>query len=1673
MKALSKKIVISILSILTFVCGVACFSMLNIKKTSIANAEAYSNVVEIAPNGYVDLWEKLDLGAELGQYILEFDSNSTDDFTLAITVNTGNTRLFTIKKSVALGNGLTVTDNGDGWSHYVYDYSTLMANYGNDTSYYNPTLADFYMTGLRNYGAGANTLTIANVEFYKSVTKITLDAIGHGGWNNVDSSFNGVIPEGTTWLLLNFSLPNDDFTPDATNLITDSNSLSLGVKLNGKTFYELYQENDQFAINALLGYFQFQIPKTYLVGGNGYAVPTIVIEEGTQFKGYSLPQVEMELRNGTWQEPVNYDNLTFTGFLGDDFNNKDFGAPSVFLTFDASDFAPGVQIFPESVSGIKLNGVELPKNQFILWEANRLWIQYTVEDVVANVNGYSHPTIEFKNATISNASNTYTFNDFTIYLNLDTQLWQTEKPAGYTAIQEAGITGIGSNNCALVGSNYVTDFEFSVDLSGCDASAFDSLVKFNGNSVSSVGGALSITGNCLKVAIPNTVEIANGSTLTVEAGSVEGYIFSATAVYKYFNGYFISNYDIGTPSIALEAIGHGGWNNVDSTFNGVISEGATWTLLNFTGDDFEADATNLIADLNALSVGVKLNGKTFYELYQENNQFAIHALLGYFTLQIPKTYLVAVNGYDVPTVEIAEGTPFKGQYLPQVKMVLINETWQEPAKYDDLAFTGFLGDDFNNKDFGTPSVILTFDASDLAKGGQAFAESVSGIKINGVELSKNKLVLWEANRLWIQYTAEDAVADVNGYSHPTIEFKNATVSNATHAYTFSDFTIYLNLDTQLWQTEKPAGYVIYKSTTLDGIDATSTQQAIVLNYADSFTGADGTSALEAAITLGDGITLAQDGGSVAIDTENNRITITTVGIYDKVTISSDVRVGGVVIPSDIFYYWEGAWHTNYKAKLANVGVSDWNNVDSSYNTAIPEGTTWTIISLYDFDNKGLKFDASKVNLLENEEFARRISLNGVSLYDLIGDNQLLVVNTLMGYLQFQIPKDLLVSNDEYKVPTIKISAGAEIGDVILPELEIILFKGAWLESDALNMTPFEYNGIAGGWNNIDNGNSKDTILMYGKFVLENGDSGAYVGDYLNSKAEDGNVSHNDTSNLATGVSGEEITLNGIKIKDIPGLVLSYAHGYCYVYFSIPEFALVPNDEYPVTTLHIPQDTIFMTSLLNEVTLYLVDGAWTTEKPAVVEGVDDSYITIGDITENSELLLDGDESFEAQIPSGDIVFKYLFSATEKNLNYTISLLDDNNNVIKIRVTAVSENNKLYQKVALLFNADELDSGKIAFTTDELYAYRIAVSSVDNQIHIVVSVDGVILVDELIDDLEAGANLKIQTGKAGTYSFKDFKAGDIKKPIINWQGKSTYTFKHGEEKPDDTLFIGSLYASDNVDFDGISYETATVEWQEGAVVDGKLQKGNWIVTISISDSSNNIARMTVLAVVSNDMEFMVYFGDAEGQVYNKGDLIERPTDPIKEEDEYGTYVFDGWYFNDRKWDFANDIVLEDVYLEARFINVKSKQFTITLVSEGLENNYQYDFKFNYTEENIISNIKLIIEEVDGYEYKLYNGSTLIDSITVEKDMTIRVVYTEIVVEPDEPDTPNEPGTPNEPDTPSEPGASDNSTNEGNSSSSDSKSSGCFGTVSTSATLIFIVFAAMVMFKGLLRKGGKENE
>ena len=53
---------------------------------------------------------------------------------------------------------------------------------------------------------------------------------------------------------------------------------------------------------------------------------------------------------------------------------------------------------------------------------------------------------------------------------------------------------------------------------------------------------------------------------------------------------------------------------------------------------------------------VKLNGKSFYELYQENNKFYLGYMSGgkYFTFQIPQEYLDGEheNGYSHHTIEI-------------------------------------------------------------------------------------------------------------------------------------------------------------------------------------------------------------------------------------------------------------------------------------------------------------------------------------------------------------------------------------------------------------------------------------------------------------------------------------------------------------------------------------------------------------------------------------------------------------------------------------------------------------------------------------------------------------------------------------------------------------------------------------------------------------------------------------------------------------------------------------------------------------------------------------------------------------------------------------------------------------------------------------------------------------
>ena len=65
---------------------------------------------------------------------------------------------------------------------------------------------------------------------------------------------------------------------------------------------------------------------------------------------------------------------------------------------------------------------------------------------------------------------------------------------------------------------------------------------------------------------------------------------------------------------------------------------------------------------------------------------------------------------------------------------------------------------------------------------------------------------------------------------------------------------------------------------------------------------------------------------------------------------------------------------------------------------------------------------------------------------------------------------------------------------------------------------------------------------------------------------------------------------------------------------------------------------------------------------------------------------------------------------------------------------------------------------------------------------------------------------------------------------------------------------------------------------------------------------------------------------------GELLEKPADPTKPDSGDTSYVFDGWYNGDVKWDFEKDTVKGEMTLEARFnAQVKTYTYTYVLVPE----------------------------------------------------------------------------------------------------------------------------------------------
>jgi len=125
-----------------------------------------------------------------------------------------------------------------------------------------------------------------------------------------------------------------------------------------------------------------------------------------------------------------------------------------------------------------------------------------------------------------------------------------------------------------------------------------------------------------------------------------------------------------------------------------------------------------------------------------------------------------------------------------------------------------------------------------------------------------------------------------------------------------------------------------------------------------------------------------------------------------------------------------------------------------------------------------------------------------------------------------------------------------------------------------------------------------------------------------------------------------------------------------------------------------------------------------------------------------------------------------------------------------------------------------------------------------------------------------------------------------------------------------------------------------WSEGALdAKGALTEGTHTYTVTAKDDSNNQSVHTVTVYVTKDEpaydnvideefltpQYIVSFDFKNGVPYWRGDKVKKPVDPIREDTEYYTYIFDGWYNGDVKWDFEKDVVLDNLNLIAKWTEI----------------------------------------------------------------------------------------------------------------------------------------------------------
>ena len=706
-----------------------------------------------------------------------------------------------------------------------------------------------------------------------------------------------------------------------------------------------------------------------------------------------------------------------------------------------------------------------------------------------------------------------------------------------------------------------------------------------------------------------TLVIEDGATVTNDNG--ETFTLGGVTLYL-VNGLWTTEYPVLPATSFVEVETLYGWNNN-------IAGGIAHTLLEF-GNTLGAanDATNQAANTSFdAATKIKLNGKSVNEWYLEDGQTAVDYQHGnaYMQIKIPESYLQLSSAeYPYPTLTIEDGTEFCNYSLPAVTLYCVNGYWitQKPAMQATTKYSAIAGGWNNTISEEKGQTILRFDVNPLGNGNNA-TNLAATVNATSLMVKYNDKTFYElykdttnANRT--KYTI--SYAHGNGYFYFTIpeadlvEGAILEIENGTPFMNEYLAAVKFKLVSGQWQEVIEINYepdFVSIGSLNHSANATLQSYGLSLVYDTlGFTTAGNqvTATSFTDITLnGDAIRPAFWGGEqllfwLPMDkcvAGYNGYKYPTLVIEDGATVTNangeTFTLGGVTL-----YLVNGAWTTEYPTLPATSFVE----VETAFgwNNTIAGGIAHTLL---EFSNTlGAANDLTNQAADTSFDVATKIKLNGKSVNEWYLEDGQTAVDYQHGgkYLQIKIPASYLeLSSAEYPCLTLTIEEGAEFMNYSLPAVTLYCVNNYWVMQQPAESATTNYDGIADGWNNRVTNGVSDTVLRFDVNPL---------GDAANA------------TNLAstTNVTSVKVKYNG---KNFSALYndgtnanhskysISYAHGNGFFHFAIPEADLVEG-----ATLEIEEGTPFMNEYLSAVTLYFVDGAWTTD----ITNYNPDYVRIG-------------------------------------------------------------------------------------------------------------------------------------------------------------------------------------------------------------------------------------------------------------------------------------------------------------------------------------------------------------------------------------------------------------------------------------------------------------------------------